>query len=322
MQWLPTRSREVTYGFFNESGEDRFSFFFPMKFAFQTKLKVSEPFIFAGFATEDVPTGTTARVKITVENRVTEFILKKGNWNDRWLDITPYMGKVLTVMVEGEGSGSGRIVLGDFGLSPGYGKESALYDRLLALHKRELDFLKYKGSYEGIHIYENTNVMDRAFVVHRTEATGGLGDIMSKLQEGINFREVGLVDANGYKKMKASGLFSENGSNFSVLPLKWSDAEKVSIKKYTADEISLAVESKGGLLILSDLYYPGWNVKVNGKDEDILQVFGVLRGVPIKSGRSDVLFTYRPVSLYIGMIISAVTFALWIAYLYFRRKKK
>jgi uncharacterized membrane protein YfhO len=74
--------------------------------------------------------------------------------------------------------------------------------------------------------------------------------------------------------------------------------------------------------LLSDLYYPGWKVKVNGKDEDILKVFGVLRGVPIKRGKSEVLFTYRPVSLYAGLIISAATFVLWIWHLYFRRDKK
>lgn len=312
----------ASYGFFNANGEERFSFFFPMKFVFETRLKMSEPFIFAGFALKDVPNDTTAKVRITVEKRVTEFVAKNGGWNDRWLDLTPYMGKAVTVTVEGEGSGGGNIALGDFGLSPGYRKENTLYDGLLALHKRELDSLKYKGSYEGIHIYENTNVMDRAFVLHHADVTGGPDDVIRELQGGINFREVGLVDADGYKKMKASGLFSENESNLPVLPPNGPASEKVSIKKYTADEISLEVESKGGLLVLSDLYYPGWRVKINGRDESVLKVFGLLRGVPIKSGRSDVVFTYRPVSLYIGIIISAVTFVLWISYLYFRKRKK
>ena len=312
----------ASYGFFNANGEERFSFFFPMKFVFETRLKVSEPFIFAGFALKDVPNDTTAKVRITVGKRVTEFVAKNGGWNDQWLDLTPYMGKAVTVTVEGEGSGGGNIALGDFGLSPGYRKENTLYDGLLALHKRELDFLRYKGSYEGIHIYENTNVMDRAFVLHHADVTGGLDDVIKELQEGINFREVGLVDADGYKKVKASGLFSENESNLPVLPPNGPASEKVSIKKYTADEISLEVESKGGLLVLSDLYYPGWRVKINGRDESVLKVFGLLRGVPIKSGRSDVVFTYRPVSLYIGIIISAVTFVLWLSYLYFRRRKK
>jgi uncharacterized membrane protein YfhO len=98
--------------------------------------------------------------------------------------------------------------------------------------------------------------------------------------------------------------------------------EKIMIKKYTADEILLAVESAGGLLVLSDFYYPGWKVRVNGKEEDIIKVFGVLRGVPVKSGKSEVLFTYRPMSFYAGTGISSATVVLWMVYLYFRRRKK
>ena len=92
--------------------------------------------------------------------------------------------------------------------------------------------------------------------------------------------------------------------------------EKIIMNKYAADEVSLSVESQGGLLVLSDLSYPGWKVTVDGKDEDIIKVFGVLRGVPIKSGKNEVLFTYRPLVFYAGIIISVGTFILWMLYLF------
>ncbi len=82
------------------------------------------------------------------------------------------------------------------------------------------------------------------------------------------------------------------------------------------------MESKGRLLVLSDLYYPGWKVKVNGREEEVIEVFGLLRGVIIKSVKSDVLFYYRPMSLYVGMIISVTTFILWMVYLYFHKCPK
>ena len=295
------------YGVFNPGVDERFSFFFPMKFVFETKLRVSEPFIFAGFSMKDVPKGTTAKVKIMVENRAAELIVHDGVWNDQWLDVSNYMGKEVTFIIEGDGSGDGSIVLGNFGLSPGYEKEMTLHAKLLTLHKRELDFLEYKGAYEGIHIYENRNVMERAFVLHQIRINEDLNSIINELQGGINFRKVGLV--NLIPPLLKGG---EGGFPY----------EKVMIKKYASDEVAIEVESKGGLLVLSDLYYPGWKVRVNGKEERIIKAFGLLRGVVIKEGKSEVLFYYRPMSFYWGIIISVTTFIVWMSYLFIKRRRK
>ncbi|MFA6053911.1 MAG: YfhO family protein [Thermodesulfovibrionales bacterium] len=295
------------YGVFNPGVDERFSFFFPMKFVFETKLRVSEPFIFAGFSMKDVPKGTTAKVKIMVENRAAELIVHDGVWNDQWLDVSNYMGKEVTFIIEGAGSGDGSIVLGNFGLSPGYEKEMSLHAKLLRLHKRELDFLGYKGAYEGIHIYENRNVMERAFVLHQIRINDDLNSIINELQGGINFRKVGLVNF-------IPPLIKGDEGGFSY--------EKVMIKKYASDEVAIEVESKGGLLVLSDLYYPGWKVRVNGKEERMIKAFGLLRGVMVESGRSEVLFYYRPISFYSGIIISVTTFIVWMSYLFFKGRRK
>lgn len=297
----------ATYGFFKQNDEARFSFFFPMKFAFETKLKVSEPFIFTGFALKDVPKGSTAKVRIIVENRVAELIIKDGDWKDQWLDVSDYMGKAIIITIEGDGAGDGSVVLGNFGLSPGYKEESRLYNKLLMLHNRERNSLLYKGAYGGIHIYENVNVMERAFVVHKAEAAKDLNDIIRRLQEGINFREVGLVTSPILPLFKGR---MEEGLSLSV-----AQGDKVVIKKYAPDEVEIEVESGGGLLVLSDLCYPGWKVSVNGKEEKIIKVFGLLRGVLIGKGTSEVVFYYRPFSLYTGITISATSLSVWIVLL-------
>lgn len=317
----------ASYGFFDEGGDVRFSFFFPMNFAFETKLRVSEPFIFTGFALKDVPEGATAKVKIRIGDDATELVIKGGGgWNDNWFDVSRHMGKILTIVMEGNGTGEGRVVLGDFGLSPGDKEEGMLYRKLLILHKKEFDSLDYRRTHEGINIYENKNVMERAFLLRRVKTVDNLDDIINELQAGADFRATGLVDARGYGKLKASGIFRENGGCLTVTPFDkggpGGHSRKVFIKKYNAAEVSVEVESEGGLLVLSDLYYPGWKVKVDGKDEDMIKVFGVLRGVPVKSGKSEVIFTYRPVSLYAGAAISIATFVLWMFYLYAKRKKR
>lgn len=306
----------ASYGFFNAGGEGRFSFFFPLRFRFETKLRISEPFLFAGFALKGAPKDAEAVVKVIVDNKAGEVVIKGEGWQDRWIDVSAYIGKVIVIAIEGNGSGNGKIALGNFGLSPGHDKETVSYGTLLTLHKRELNFLKYKGEYEGLHIYENSNVMERAFVLHNVKPAGGLGDVIRKLQEGSDFREVALVTGS-----ISGSPEGRNPGEFSALPEKTGE-DRVTIRKYASDEVALEVESKGGLLVLSDLYYPGWKVRVNGREERIIKAFGLLKGVLIGNGRSEVIFSYRPLSLYLGIAISLTTFIAWILISYYGSRRK
>jgi hypothetical protein len=304
----------VTYGFFNPGSGKRFSLLFPMKFAFETKIRVSQPFLAAGFALADMPKDATAKVKITVENKTDELIVREGVWKDLWVDTSGYPGRVVTVRIEGKNSGNGKIVVGNFGLSPGPEKERTLYENLLALHNKEFDFLKYLGEYEGMYVYENTNVMDRAFVLHRTQAVKDLDEAIERLQGGVNFREVALVTSpafglSGRKRPEGRSQPFARASAINNSPIEKGD--KVVIQKYTPDEIAIEADSKGGILVLSDLYYPGWGVKVNGRDGQIIKVFGLFRGVAIGEGKTEVLFYYRPMIFYAGLIISVLTFVVW-----------
>lgn len=70
--------------------------------------------------------------------------------------------------------------------------------------------------------------------------------------------------------------------------------DKITMKKYIADEVAMEVESSGGLLVLSDLYYPGWKVKVNGQQETIVRAFGLFKGVFIKGGGVRSCFIIAP----------------------------
>ena len=310
----------ASFGFFNAGGQERFSFFFPLRFRFTMTERIKEPFLFAGFALKGVSKGASCNIRIKINGHEQNLLIKDGEeWADKWIDVSAYSGSTATIEIEGSGSGPGRVVLGDFGFSPGEKEELILSQKLLNLRKKEISNLEYKGEAGKLYRYENTNVMDRAFILHNARFVEGFDEVIRQLQQGTDFRKTALItDASPEMVSKMSGLFSRDNDKRNT----GYNNDKVQIKKYTADEVSLQVESKGGLLVLSDLYYPGWKVKVNGKDEDILKVFGVLRGVPIKSGKSEVLFTYRPMSFYIGVIISAVTFALWISYLYLRKRKE
>jgi hypothetical protein len=70
-----------------------------------------------------------------------------------------------------------------------------------------------------------------------------------------------------------------------------------------------------GLLVLTDLFYPGWIAEEDGKRLPILRADGFFRAVALPAGTHRVVFRYRPLSFYAGAAVSAaaalVTLALW-----------
>ena len=68
--------------------------------------------------------------------------------------------------------------------------------------------------------------------------------------------------------------------------------------------------ASGGVLVLSELFYPGWEARVNGVSEPISEVDGGLRGIPIPAGESQVRVDYAPQTVRLGGILSGLTFAL------------
>ncbi len=80
----------------------------------------------------------------------------------------------------------------------------------------------------------------------------------------------------------------------------------------TAVEIEAEVGAPG-VLVLSDAFYPGWTVTVDGARGRILPVNLLFRGVELSAGRHRVVFEYRPRSVWIGGSLSAVGFVALLA---------
>jgi hypothetical protein len=60
-----------------------------------------------------------------------------------------------------------------------------------------------------------------------------------------------------------------------------------------------------GLLVLADLFYPGWTAEVDGHASEILRADGVFRAVALPAGSHRVVFRYQPLSVRIGAVVSA-----------------
>jgi hypothetical protein len=61
------------------------------------------------------------------------------------------------------------------------------------------------------------------------------------------------------------------------------------------DRVDIAIaNSTGGILTLSDTYYPGWRVFVNGIERPLIRTYTTFRGVVLGPGDQSVTFIYDP----------------------------
>lgn len=83
-----------------------------------------------------------------------------------------------------------------------------------------------------------------------------------------------------------------------VRPVADETGSKVRIVNYKRNSVTLDVESAThGVLVLHDIYYPGWEVSVDGERRPMLRANLLFRGVEVPAGRHRVEFTFRPMSL-------------------------
>jgi len=94
------------------------------------------------------------------------------------------------------------------------------------------------------------------------------------------------------------------GESFSGL----SGTSHVSITNFTANTLSLtAVSDQPGFLVVSDTYYPGWRVFVNGEEEEILQANYAFRAVFLEAGNSTVHFEFHSNTFVWGLSLTLLT---------------
>ena len=70
-----------------------------------------------------------------------------------------------------------------------------------------------------------------------------------------------------------------------------------------------AVLRSPGLVVVSDMYYPGWHLTVDGRPAEILRTNRAMRGVTLPAGTHRLVFRYDPWSFRLGTVVSLVGLA-------------
>jgi hypothetical protein len=79
------------------------------------------------------------------------------------------------------------------------------------------------------------------------------------------------------------------------------------VTHYEPDRIEVEAQlPRAGTLILSEIWYPGWQAKVDGLTRPVERIGGVLRGVQLDSGTHHIVLVYAPAPVRWGKRLSLV----------------
>lgn len=150
-----------------------------------------------------------------------------------------------------------------------------------------IDDFKIVFEDDSYRVFENNDSFPRAFVVTNYEIENNDSEILRKMfEENLSLRDKTILE-----KDPQIAKSEENNSN-------------VKIVEYKPNNVRLEVNSeKEGLLILTDNYYNGWKVYVNGQESEVLRADYTFRAVKIPAGNSLVEFDYKPKSFIYGIYL-------------------
>lgn len=142
-------------------------------------------------------------------------------------------------------------------------------------------------------VYENSQVLPRAFMAFTSIIEPDPEQALRLIQEA--------------RFDPATAVLLEKGEPFTGIG---GDAQ-VEITGMSNNTLELLVESEqAGYLVVSDTYYPGWQVWVNGEEGELLRANTIFRALFLEGGTSTVRFAYESTAVTWGAIVSLLT---WLA---------
>jgi hypothetical protein len=100
-------------------------------------------------------------------------------------------------------------------------------------------------------------------------------------------------------------------------------AAEARVTRHAAHRVTVTTRSAAAaFLVLGDVYYPGWEARLDGRPVPVYRADYALRGVVVPPGEHTVEFVFRPRSFYAGASISTATVLALLALPLVRRRRR
>jgi len=138
-------------------------------------------------------------------------------------------------------------------------------------------------------VYANENVLPRAFVVPRAQPLPERSAVLQTLK-ATNFRKTVLLEDYDPPARREG----RPGAGHTV-----------RIRRYEPNCVELDVRGDAaGYLVLTDVWYPGWECTVDGEPVRVYRANYAFRAVEVPAGRHEVVFHFEPASYRRGRLVS------------------
>ncbi len=156
----------------------------------------------------------------------------------------------------------------------------------------------YRGS-DAV-VYRNADALPRVFTVDQQHTVHSAASALAlSAATGFDRRRVIVTERPipGLPQAPSSSAGRRGGAGSGQARLVSYAAQRV---------VATATVSRPSVFVLTDVFFPGWTVTVDGRAASVTRVDYLLRGVRIGPGRHRIVFTYRPASGRIGALLSVV----------------
>lgn len=145
----------------------------------------------------------------------------------------------------------------------------------------------------NIKLYENESYLPRAWLTTNYEVIEDAKKVYRRLSEKtFDYRNTIIVNKKPPLILNSNEKVSSN----------------VNIETYYPTKIILNVSTNiDAFLVLSEIFYPGWKVTIDGKETSIYKVNGILRGAIVPNGNHIVEFVYDPMTFKVGWILTVLS---------------
>jgi hypothetical protein len=139
-------------------------------------------------------------------------------------------------------------------------------------------------------VYEMADPFKRAWFVSTVEIEPDVAQAVRRLaDDAFDLRQAAIV------AQPLSGTLDDPSNS------------TIKVESISPGRLSLSVEAAGShLLVLSQIYDPGWQAELNGQAVDLRRVNAVLQGVAIPPGQYQLELIYRPAAFTLGVMVSAI----------------
>ena len=160
-------------------------------------------------------------------------------------------------------------------------------------------------------VYENMEAYPRAFAVHRGLTLNREEDVLAALKD------------NSVPLDKVVILEDDSMENLNLPVSNETVYSHVSIEEYRPHSVVVNVDMKAnGYLVLTDCYFPGWRVYVDGERSKIYKADYIFRAVALQKGEHKLHFVYKPFSVRLGLVLIALSFSLIVCIFIKTRRKR